>query len=151
MGRAQLEELRKHGFYFSTPKGVSMNPMLYESDSIAKIETLTKPPVRYDVVMYIRGKDQGVIHRVLRKKEDTYIINGDNCWQKERVRQDQIYGVVTSFYRKGRWHEVTEPAYRLYAHIWTDLFWIRRPLLYLRDHLYVFTKIIRKAIHETKK
>lgn len=75
-----------------------MNPMLYESDSIAKIETLTKPPVRYDVVMYIRGKDQGVIHRVLRKKGDTYIINGDNCWQKERVRQDQIYGIVTSFY-----------------------------------------------------
>ncbi|MGN1457456.1 MAG: S24/S26 family peptidase [Acutalibacteraceae bacterium] len=135
MGYAQLEELKKHGMYLSTPKGISMNPMLYEADSVAEIHTITRPPVRYDVVMYIRGESQGVIHRVLYKKGDVYVINGDNCWQKEYVRQEQIYGIVTRFYRRGRWHEVTEPAYRLYSHIWADLFFIRRPILYIRDKL----------------
>lgn len=140
MGREQLEQLKKHGMYLSTPRGVSMNPMLYESDSIAEIHALTRPPARYDVVLYIRGETQGVIHRVLYKKGDVYVINGDNCRQKEYVRKEQICGIVTRFYRKGRWHDVTEPAYRLYAHIWVDLFFIRRPILYLRDKLKALKK-----------
>ena len=144
MGRAQLEELRKHGMYLSAPKGVSMNPMLYEADSVAEIHTVTKPPVRYDVVLYIRGEEQGVIHRVLYKKDDVYVINGDNCWQKEYVRPEQIRGIVTRFYRKGRWHDVTEPMYRIYSHIWVDMFFIRRPVLYFRDKLKCLKRRISK-------
>lgn len=133
MGRAQINELEKHGMYWSTPKGISMNPMLYENDSIAEIHELTGQPKRYDVVLYIRGEEQGVIHRVLYRKDDIYIINGDNCWQKEYVRPEQIRGIVTRFYRKGHWYDVTAWQYRIYSHIWTDLFFVRRPLLYIRD------------------
>lgn len=85
------------------------------------------------VVLYIRGKEQGVIHRVLHFKNGVYIINGDNCWQKEYVQPSQIYGIVTRFYRHGVWHDVTEWRYRLYSHLWADFFFIRRPLLYGRD------------------
>lgn len=138
MGRVQLEELDKKGAYLSVPKGISMNPMLYEADTIAEIHTITKPPVRYDVVLYIRGEEQGVIHRVLYKKGDIYVINGDNCWQKEYVRPEQIRGIVTNFYRKGRWHDVNEPLYRLYSHLWVDFFFIRRPILYIRDRIKYF-------------
>ena len=106
--RAQLEELKKHGMYLSAPKGISMNPMLYQSDSIAEIHAIKQPPVRYDVVMYIRNNEQGVIHRVLYKKENMYVINGDNCWQKEYVYPEQIRGIVTRFYRHGKWHSVDE-------------------------------------------
>lgn len=133
MGRKQFEELEKHGMYLSTPKGVSMNPMLYEQDSIAEIHAITKPPVRYDVVLYIRSSDVGVIHRVLKKQGELYIINGDNCWQREYVRPEQIRGIVTCFYRKGKWHNVNEPVYRFYSHLWVDFFWLRRIVLYLRD------------------
>ena len=101
MGRAQLEELKKHGVYLSTPRGISMNPMLYQNDSIAEVHAITQPPKRYDVVLYIRGKEQGVVHRVLHFKNGVYIINGDNCWQKEYVQPSQIYGIVTRFYRHG--------------------------------------------------
>ena len=44
MGRAQLEELKKHGVYLSTPRGISMNPMLYQNDSIAEVHAITQPP-----------------------------------------------------------------------------------------------------------
>ena len=135
MGYAQLEELKKHGMYLSVPKGISMNPMLYESDGIAEIHAITSPPKRGDVVLYIRGQSQGVIHRVLSQKGNVYIINGDNCWQKEYVKREQIYGIVVQFYRKGRWHKVSEPLYRLYSFMWVNLFFIRRPLLYIRDKI----------------
>lgn len=135
MGYAQLEELKKHDMYLSVPKGISMNPMLYESDGIAEIHAITSPPKRGDVVLYIRGQSQGVIHRVLSQKGNVYIINGDNCWQKEYVKREQIYGIVVQFYRKGRWHKVSEPLYRLYSFMWVNLFFIRRPLLYIRDKI----------------
>ena len=121
--------------YLSVPKGISMNPMLYESDGIAEIHAITSPPKRGDVVLYIRGQSQGVIHRVLSQKGNVYIINGDNCWQKEYVKREQIYGIVVQFYRKGRWHKVSEPLYRLYSFMWVNLFFIRRPLLYIRDKI----------------
>lgn len=133
MGRVQLEQLKKHGMYWSTPQGISMNPMLYQNDSIAEIHAITRPVRRYDVVLYIRGNEQGVIHRVLHFRNGVYIINGDNCWQKEIVQPSQIYGIVTRFYRHGVWHEVTEWKYRVYSHLWADLFFLRRPILYGRD------------------
>ena len=143
MGRAQLEELKKHGVYLSTPRGISMNPMLYQNDSIAEVHAITQPPKRYDVVLYIRGKEQGVIHRVLHFKNGVYIINGDNCRQKEYVQPSQIYGIVTRFYRHGVWHDVTEWRYRLYSHLWADFFFLRRPLLYGRDKW----KLLKRKLH----
>lgn len=135
MGYAQLEELKKHGMYLTAPEGTSMNPMLFESDSVVEIHTITNLPKRGDVVMYIRGQSQGVVHRVLSQKGDIFIINGDNCWQKEYVKREQIFGIVTQFYRKGRWYNVSEPLYRLYSFMWVNLFFIRRPLLYIRDKM----------------
>ena len=52
------------------------------------------------------------------------------------VRGENRQGV-----HKGKWHEVTELGYRIYVHLWTDLFFIRRPVLYLRD---LAKKVLRK-------
>ena len=133
MGKAQLEELERHGMYLSVPRGISMRPMIRGGEGIVEIRRLDHPAKRYDVVLYVRNGEQGVIHRVLHACGDHYIIAGDNCWQKENVPAEQVVGIATRFYRNGKWHEMTERGYLLYAHIWTDLFFIRRPFLYLRD------------------
>lgn len=135
MGKAQLEELEKTGKYFSVPKGISMKPMIYSKEGIVEIHKLDGLAKRYDVVVYSRPGDQGVIHRVLHVKDGYYIIAGDNCWQKEIVKFEQVAGIAVRFYRKGKWHEVTEFGYRVYSHIWADFFFIRRPLFYVRDKL----------------
>lgn len=135
MGKAQLEELEKHGRYFSVPKGVSMWPMIKNKQGIVEIQKPDRPIRRYDVVMYIRPDLQGVIHRVMRVRDDCYIIAGDNCWQKEYVRPDQVKGIAVRFYRGGRWYDVDNKLYLVYVHLWTDLFFIRRPLFYLRDRV----------------
>ncbi len=133
MGKAQLGELERHGMYLSVPRGISMWPMIPDREGIVEIRRLDHPAKRYDVVLYVRGGDQGVIHRVLHARGDHYIIAGDNCWQKEYVPKEQVAGIAVRFYRKGKWYEMTEPRYRIYARLWTDLFFLRRPLLWLRD------------------
>ncbi len=144
MGKAQLGELERHGMYLSVPRGISMWPMIPDREGIVEIRKLDHPANRYDVVLYVRNGDQGVIHRVLHACGDHYIIAGDNCWQKEYVPAEQVAGIATRFYRKGKWYEVTDRRYLLYARIWTDLFFIRRPFLYLRDKAKgVFRRILR--------
>ena len=135
MGKAQLEELEKCGRYFSVPKGISMRPMIKSKEGIVEIHKLDHPAKRYDLVMYVRPGGQGVIHRVLRVRDGYYIIAGDNCWQKEFVERDQVRGIAVRFYRGGRWYDVDNRMYLIYVHLWTDLFFIRRPLFYVRDKI----------------
>ena len=145
MGKAQLEELNKCGRYFSVPSGVSMLPMMRSREGIFEIHRLERPARRYDVVLYIRGEEQGIIHRVLRAREKDYVIAGDNCWQREYIPKEQVVGIAVRFYRRGKWYEMTDPRYLLYAHLWTDLFFIRRPLFYLRDRLKSAIRKMRRA------
>lgn len=136
MGKAQLEQLEKYGHYLSVPKGISMRPMIRGGRDACLIERITRKPKRYDLVMYIRQPNfQGVIHRVVRFENGKYVIIGDNCWQLEYVRPDQIKGIVTEFCHKGKWHKVDEKLYMLYVHIWVDLLFLKRPLFYVRDKM----------------
>ncbi len=135
MGKAQLEELEKHGSYFSVPHGVSMKPMIYDRQGVIEIHKLEGEAKRYDVVMYVGKGGVGVIHRVHHVKDDHYIIVGDNCWTREYVKKSDVRGIAVRFFRKGKWHDCTDLSYRIYSHLWTDLFFIRRPLFRVRDYI----------------
>ncbi|MBP5460832.1 MAG: S24/S26 family peptidase [Lachnospiraceae bacterium] len=140
MGKQQLIELETHGMYLSVPKGISMWPMIRNKRDIVEIHKLETPAKRYDLVMYVRG-DIGVIHRVHHVREDKYVIVGDNCWRKEYIDRERVVGIATKFYRNGKWIDVTNRWYRIYVHLWTDLFFLRRPFLYLR---YLEKRVLRR-------
>ncbi len=134
MGKEQLEQLEKYGSYLISPKGNSMRPMLRPKKDIVEIHKLNHPAKRYDLVMYTRGaKQQGIIHRVHRVREKDYVIVGDNCWRREYIPREQVAGIVTRFCRNGKWIESDNRLYRIYVHFWTDLFFIRGPILFLCD------------------
>lgn len=100
-----------------TPGGASMKPMLSGSDKVI----LQKPQGRlkkYDLPFYFRKRtNQYIIHRVIGFDRDGgYIISGDNQTEKEYgVTDSDILGVVTGFYRKGKYHSVNELSYRIYC------------------------------------
>lgn len=151
MGKAQLEELEKRGMYLSVPSGRSMWPMLRSRQDIVEIRRLERPAKRYDVVLYLRGEDRdGVLHRVLHVREQDYVIAGDNCWWKEYIPKERVAGIATRFYRKGRWYEMDHRGYRLYVHLWTDLFFLRSPLLYVREKARALLGRLKRALLKQK-
>ena len=70
MGKAQLEQLERHGMYLSVPRGTSMLPMLRSKRDVVEIHRLERPAKRCDLVLYVRGEEQqGVLHRVIAVRE----------------------------------------------------------------------------------
>ena len=133
MGKIQFDMLERDGRYISVPKGISMRPMIKGGRDAVVIEKLTDRAKRYDLVVYVRGEELGVIHRVIHARKNQYIICGDNCWQLEYVKPEQVKGIVTEYCHKGKWHSVDYFPYKLYVHLWVDLLFIKRSLFYVRD------------------
>ena len=135
MGKVQLDLLERDGKYISVPTGISMRPMIRGGQDAVVVKKLTERPKRYDLVLYVRGEETGVIHRVIRDEGRRFVICGDNCWQLEYVKPEQIKGVVTEYYRNGKWHSTDNLPYRIYVHLWVDLLFLKRPLFYVRDRI----------------
>lgn len=118
------EILARDGTLVYKTKGKSMQPMLKENRDLV---TVTVPHGRlqpYDVALYRRGKNC-VLHRVIRVKADHYLIRGDNTFEWETVRDEDVIGVLTGFQRKGKPHSVSDRGYRLYARVWNALYPLR--------------------------
>ena len=116
--------LAENGVYVSPTVGVSMRPMLRQG----KDRVILVPPQgrlkKYDVPLYRRGKDY-VLHRIVAVRPDDYVVLGDNCVAREYVRDEQIIGVLTGFYRGERYVELTNPFYRVYRILWQGTWPVR--------------------------
>ncbi len=129
---ASFEEvLARDGKLVYTGAGTSMLPMLRSKRDLIIVERPSGRLKRYDVTLYKRNSGQYVLHRVLKVRKDGYVLCGDNQWRREYgVTDRQIVGVLTAFVRDGKEIPVTDPHYRLYVHLWCDLFWLRAAILW---------------------
>ncbi len=132
MSQSFEDVLARKGKLIYTGTGYSMLPMLRPKRDLLIIERPIGGLRRYDVALYKRG-GQYVLHRVLKAPPDGYVLCGDNQWRREYgVREEQIIGVLTAFVRDGREIQVTDRGYRLYVHLWCDLFPVRAAALWCR-------------------
>lgn len=118
------ERLEKDGQVVLTPGGGSMKPMLSDGGDQVVLSKPAGKLKKYDIPLYIRkNSGQFVMHRVIGfDKNGGYILSGDNQIEKEYGITDQdVIGVVTSFYRSGKRHSTEETLYRFYCrlHTWT--------------------------------
>jgi len=109
--------LEEKGFFVTTTSGVSMMPLFSDRRDRIVVKPIAERLKKYDVPLYRRG-EKLVLHRVIKVKEDHYIIRGDNCVEREFVKDEQIVGVLSEFYRKGKHHTVNGFSYRLYSRLW---------------------------------
>ena len=124
------EELEQNGTLVFPNKGTSMMPLLRQNRDLMVIEKRGPERLRkYDAVLYKRGESY-VMHRILKVRDRDYWIVGDHCRVGESVRDEQILGVLKQVVRDGRTIRTTDPGYRLYVHLWCDLFPLRCALLY---------------------
>ncbi len=124
-GKTFCRELEESGRIIYTTRGVSMRPLLRERKDVVVIEKPKEHWKKYDTVLFLRNNGQYVLHRILKVYEDNCWIVGDNCYSGEMIKKTQILGVMTSFKRGKRLIHVTDWDYRLYTHIWCDLYPVR--------------------------
>lgn len=103
------------------PNGNSMRPMLHGGEDMIMLK---KPEGRlhlFDVALYYRKEtDKYVVHRVVGfRKDGTYVFLGDNNLEREYgIADEDIIGVVTAYYHKGKMKDVESFSYRTYCNFW---------------------------------
>lgn len=110
------EKLEMGGSVTFNPKGTSMLPMLRDGDDTV---VLSKPKGRlhlFDLPLYRRKDGSYVLHRVVNFGSDgSYTMCGDNQFAVEKgITDDDVIGVVTAFYRKGKPYTIDSMKYRAY-------------------------------------
>lgn len=121
MNKTTYEDfLEKNGSMTYSNVGVSMMPLLKEGRDLFTVRKKgAQRCKKYDVVLYRRPPAKYVLHRVIRVRDNDYVILGDNCINKEYgITDNDIIGVMTSFVHNGKKHSVNETGYRLYSCIW---------------------------------
>ena len=138
------EEIQRKGYLLYWNVGDSMLPLIRQGRDL--IEISRKPEGRlkkYDVPLYKRDSGQYVLHRILKVRKDDYVLCGDNRWQRETgISDTHIIGVLTAVIRDGKKISLTDWRYRLYVHLWCDLFYLRSFLLLGRN----FVKRIKRKL-----
>lgn len=117
MNTSIAEYLKENGRITYSNVGVSMMPLLRQGKDLFTIEK--NDGTRYkrgDVVLFARGKDKYVLHRIIKVLPDEYVILGDNCVNPERgIKDSDIHGKMISFVRNGKEHSIREKRYRFYT------------------------------------
>lgn len=122
-----------------SPRGISMLPMLRQGIDSVVLSPVTQKLKKYDLPLYRRDDGKYILHRIVGVGED-YTCMGDNQFVRETgVRQDQMIGIVTSFYRGDREISVNSPIYWCYCRFWhysrLVRHFLRRGIRWLRRHL----------------
>ena len=87
----QAQKLRGKPFEI-TVVGDSMNPLLFEGDSVT-----IQPCKNYyvgDILVFTYKNDELLIHRLLLKKDGRYFCKGDNSFRLEDMTPEQVIGKV---------------------------------------------------------
>ena len=106
--------LAEKGVYVGPTVGISMLPMLKSRRDTIVVRPKTERLKRLDVALYKRG-DAYVLHRVLQPIDGGYIIRGDNCYSDENIPEEDVFGVLTEFFRKDKHYLCTNEKYLKYA------------------------------------
>ena len=122
--------IERDGRLVYTNVGDSMRPLIRQDRDILIIEKPHGRLKKNDVPLYKRDNGQYVLHRVLKVRDNDYVICGDNRYSKEYGITDRhIIGVMTAMVRDGKEIAITDWRYRLYVHLWCDLFPLRAAIL----------------------
>lgn len=99
-----------------SPKGTSMLPLIRQG--VDKV-VLTKAPAelkKYDLPLYLRTNGQFVLHRVVGRNKNGYVMCGDNQFKYEpNVKPEQILAVACAIYKGDEYISFDDKKYLAYC------------------------------------
>lgn len=139
------EILAQSGVLVYTNTGESMMPLLRQHRDLLIIKPKPEGRLsRLDIPLYKRDNGQYILHRILWVRAHDYVICGDNQWHPEcGITDRHIIGVLDAVVRDGVTHPLRVTPehphvswrYRLYVHLWCDLYLLRAPIIFLRGKI----------------
>lgn len=142
------EVLESEGRLVALNKGTSMMPLLREQrDLMVIVKKGSERCKKYDAVLYKSG-GRYVLHRVIKVRENDYVIVGDNCRRLEYgITDGDILGILVAVVRGGKRElKMDSRLARFYAHLWCDLFPVRAFFILIREQLGKVRRAVRKLI-----
>lgn len=96
---------------------VRMLPMLRQGKDAVEVGPIAGKLKKYDLPVYQYPSGKYVMHRIVGVKQDYYVCLGDNTYEYERIRPEQILAVVVAFRRGQKRISVDSLGYQLYSRI----------------------------------
>jgi hypothetical protein len=93
-------------------RGTSMLPTLREGDWV-EVAIGKQPDVGDIALCVVRG--ELIVHRVISRREDRWVLKGDNAPRSQTVSPEQVIGEVVRVERNGRAAELSPRSGRLLA------------------------------------
>lgn len=115
--------------------GVSMHPTLRHGRD--RVELVPPEKLhRGDLILYQRPGGRYILHRIVSKpKNGGFVCAGDNQWQPEQVREEQVIALADTYVRGGKRIPVSVWYCRLYVWLVVLFFPVRRPFLAVRRYI----------------
>lgn len=131
--------IAQQGHLVYTNTGVSMMPLLRPRRDLLVIKPKPEGRLhRLDIPIFKRTNGEYVVHRVLKVRKDDYGMCGDNqTFIEYGITDEQIIGILDAVIRDGKTIPLRETPeypsvswkYKLYMHLWCDLFYLRAFIL----------------------
>lgn len=116
-------------------RGVSMLPLLRQGLDAVELSPLPEKLKKYDLPVYQYPSGKVVMHRVVGVREDCYVCLGDNTYEYEYIRPEQLIALVSAVRRGQKRIPVTNPGYRLYCRFWVAVYPMRKIMIRLKNRL----------------
>lgn len=109
------EVVQSGGEFVMKTHGTSMLPLL--SDGGDGVVLVNKGDLKVnDVVFYKRESGQYVLHRIVGKRADGFVMRGDNQIVNEYgVKNDNIIAVMSAYVKNGKRIDVNDADYKKYV------------------------------------
>lgn len=131
--------------------GSSMMPLFYSRRDSVTLIPVDGQQKKGEIILYRRENGMYVLHRIIKAEQDFYICCGDNQYEKEIVKHEQLIGVVDQFMRAGRTYSREHLSYRMYQTLLIGLFPLRRGYIALRRCLGRLRRKLQAATNRRKK
>jgi len=127
MSKVLEDELKNKGFIVISNKGNSMLPLIRQGKDLMVIVSKPNRRIRpLEAVFYRRG-NKYLLHRVLFRRKNDYIIGADNrIYGEKGITDDDILGVLSAVIRdKNKEIKVQSIPYKFYVLFWYFIYPIR--------------------------
>lgn len=143
------QQLSHSDFIIHSIHGNSMRPMLEEARDLVKIVPAVHPLPVGALPLIKRPSGKYVLHRIIGRKGDNYILCGDNRSFSEVVPPAWVIGVAEGFFKNGVYVPCTHPEYVSYVE---KVVRRRRPRAFLlRFRLFRGVRRIKNSFGKHKK